>query len=88
MSPCRQNCGVDTDDPNKVQCSSPDTLYAGESYLVELPLKITKATENAAGLVSFFHKDSDPDASNDTANNGVVGIARPYLRRSSSTPHT
>jgi hypothetical protein len=61
------NCGVDTEDPSKVQCQSSDTLYVGESYLVELPLKITKATTNAAGLVSFFHKDSDPDASNDTA---------------------
>ncbi len=62
------NCAVDTEDPTKAQCYSPDTLYVGESYLVELPLKITKVTANAAGLVSFFHKDSDPDASNDTAN--------------------
>jgi hypothetical protein len=62
------NCGVDSEDRAKVQCWGPDTLYVGESHLVELPLKITKATANAAGLVSFFHRDSDPDASNDTAN--------------------
>jgi hypothetical protein len=62
------NCGADSEDRSKVQCWGPDTLYVGESYLVELPLKITKATANAAGLVSFFHRESDPDASNDTAN--------------------
>lgn len=62
------NCRVDTVHPANVRCDSPETLYVGESYLVELPLKITKVTENAAGLVSFFHKDSDPDPSNNTAN--------------------
>jgi uncharacterized repeat protein (TIGR01451 family) len=62
------NCGVDAEDSSKAQCYSADTLYVGESFLVELTLKITSATGNAAGLVSFFHRDNDPDASNDTAN--------------------
>ena len=62
-----ENCGVDSEDSSKVQCYSADTLYVGESFLVELPLKITKVTPNAAGLVSYFHKESDLDPSNDTA---------------------
>ncbi|GAA3449060.1 hypothetical protein [Dactylosporangium matsuzakiense] len=61
------NCSVDSENAAKVQCYSPDTLYNGESFLVELALKITKVTPNAAGLVSFGHSDRDPNHANDTA---------------------